>query len=281
VRRIARWSRLLAPLLLLACASSTPPTQRVREGFVTTEAGVRLFYRLVGDGGPVVIFLHGGPGMGMSDGGFTVITELLGEEGRKRRRENNERRKDASDQDLLELCLEGFRLMEPLYLAHPETAAPEKGDRCSPIAAVRNRPVVLSATMASLGGYDFRPLLRTLTMPGLVIEGAETNVPLQATREWAASLPNARLLLIPDAGHMNWRDQPELFRRAADQFLPSIARRLHRFPATVRSQLIDTSEGARISWPWSSVPFIWQGPSSIARVMSARFSTLATRSTAS
>jgi pimeloyl-ACP methyl ester carboxylesterase len=34
-------------------------------------------------------------------------------------------------------------------------------------------------------------------------------VPLEATKLWAKSLPNARLLLIPDAGHMNWLDQPE------------------------------------------------------------------------
>jgi len=58
-----------------------------------------------------------------------------------------------------------------------------------------------------------------LKMPALVFEGAKTNVPLSSTRAWAALLPNARLLLIPDAGHEFWAEKPEEFVLAAGRFL--------------------------------------------------------------
>lgn len=60
--------------------------------------------------------------------------------------------------------------------------------------------------------------MKDVKIPALVLEGAETNVPLDATREWQKSLPDARLLLIPNAGHQNWVDQPEAVISAMDNF---------------------------------------------------------------
>jgi hypothetical protein len=51
------------------------------------------------------------------------------------------------------------------------------------------------------------------------MDGAEDLIPLESSREWAAALPNARLLLIPDAGHMPAIEAPEVFFPAADRFL--------------------------------------------------------------
>lgn len=45
---------------------ATNPT--AREGLVNGADGVRLFYRIAGHGRPVVVFLHGGPGMHMGNG---------------------------------------------------------------------------------------------------------------------------------------------------------------------------------------------------------------------
>jgi pimeloyl-ACP methyl ester carboxylesterase len=50
------------------------------------------------------------------------------------------------------------------------------------------------------------------------MEGAKTNVPLNATREWAAVMPNARLLLVPEAGHEFFVDQSAAFLSAAERF---------------------------------------------------------------
>ncbi len=93
-------------------------------------------------------------------------------------------------------------------------------DRCdAPPAAIRNRGAVSRATIGSLGEWDFRPMLRRLQMPALVLEGAETKIPLDSTRAWVEAMPNGRLLLIKNAGHALPLDQPIAFRRAVERFL--------------------------------------------------------------
>ena len=77
---------------------------------------------------------------------------------------------------------------------------------------------MMKAAVENLGDWDFRPLMKNVHVPVLVLEGAETNVPLDATQEWVKSLPDARLLLIPQAGHQNWVDQPEAVISAMDEF---------------------------------------------------------------
>jgi proline iminopeptidase len=127
----------------------------------------------------------------------------------------------AGDDETVSLCRELSDLTFRLYLAVPTTEKlRQAARRCEiPPAAIRNRPVVEAATVASLGEWDFRPLLARLRMPALVLEGAESNVPLDATRVWADVMPNARLLLIPAAGHELFVDQPATFAEAAEQFL--------------------------------------------------------------
>jgi len=74
-------------------------------------------------------------------------------------------------------------------------------------------------TMRSLGDYDWRSRLGPVQAPTLVVHGARDVAPVESAREWAASLPNARLLLIPGAGHLPYADQPREFHRAVDSFL--------------------------------------------------------------
>jgi proline iminopeptidase len=146
---------------------------------------------------------------------------LRGAAASARRAEMSARLRGATDEETLALCRElsddTFRLYffdpTPAKLAHAAL-------RCDiPPAAIRNRPVVEAATLASLGDWDFRPRLEEIAVPTLVVEGEQSNVPLDATREWAATMPNARLLLIPDAGHEVFVDQPAAFTAALRQFL--------------------------------------------------------------
>jgi pimeloyl-ACP methyl ester carboxylesterase len=58
-----------------------------------------------------------------------------------------------------------------------------------------------------------------LNAPALVVEGEQTNVPLDATRAWAEKLPNSKHVLIPRAGHVHFIEQPEAFRKLAEKFL--------------------------------------------------------------
>lgn len=53
--------------------------------------------------------------------------------------------------------------------------------------------------------------LEALALPVLTIHGTkDRNAPYGAGREWARSLPNARLLTVEGAAHQVWMDRPEV-----------------------------------------------------------------------
>ncbi|HEV3319883.1 MAG TPA: alpha/beta hydrolase [Solirubrobacteraceae bacterium] len=65
--------------------------------------------------------------------------------------------------------------------------------------------------------------LRTLSMPALVVWGqADPYIPARFGRAYAAALPSAELLELPDAGHWPWFDRPDVIARVAD-FLTAAA----------------------------------------------------------
>ena len=68
-------------------------------------------------------------------------------------------------------------------------------------------------------GYDWRPLLRAVSAESLVIHGVGDLLPVRVAHELVAVIPRARLVLIPDAGHMPFWEAPEAFFAAVDQFL--------------------------------------------------------------
>jgi pimeloyl-ACP methyl ester carboxylesterase len=73
--------------------------------------------------------------------------------------------------------------------------------------------------MAGLGDWDFRPLLPRVKVPILVMEGAETFAPPAEAKEWVDGAPDARLFLVPRAGHEEFIEQPAAFLAAARRFL--------------------------------------------------------------
>ncbi len=148
------------------------------------------------------------------------LNAILGKEAVERNQEISRLIASASDQEVIALCRESFSITFRPYLAN-QANLEHVIKRCDdiPPAAMRNRQIVSRATLGSLGDWDFRPLLVRLKMRALVFEGEKTNVPLNSTREWAAKIPNARLLLIPNAGHEFWAEQPTAFTKAAEQFL--------------------------------------------------------------
>lgn len=161
------------------------------------------------------------PTKGFINERIAKLNSLLGEAAISRRNEIREKIGRASDEETVALCRELSDITFRLYLVNPTTEnLRHAAGRCEiPPAAIRHRYVVEAATIASLGEWDFRPMLARLRMPALVMEGAKTNVPLDATREWVAVLPNARLLLIPEAGHEFFVDQPTAFLKVAERFL--------------------------------------------------------------
>lgn len=288
----------------------------VEEGYVTGADGVRLFYRKLGSGSDFVVFLHGGPGASMHDGGdsmaplaqhhvllmydqrgggrsdlvmdksrltatddvrdleglrqhFAVqkmaliglswgsglaalyadshpervskivfldpmpvardpyvkeraekIDSLVSPEDRERMKELKKLDETASDNQITTNCLEEHRLEFKPYMFIPKNYERNGRHFCDdPPAAIKNASFVFGAVAGSLGVFDFRPMLKKLQIPVLVLEGEKTNVPLDSTREWAKTPPKARLLLIPDAGHAAFIDQPEILIRELEAFL--------------------------------------------------------------
>ena len=75
-----------------------------------------------------------------------------------------------------------------------------------------------------------------LTVPVLTIHGTrDRNAPYGGGREWAAHLPDGRLLTVPGAAHMPWLDAPTFVYPALERFLagawPRGAVRLRAEPA--------------------------------------------------
>lgn len=314
-------------LLVILLASSSAGAQTtitkpsrygaVTEGYFQGADGVRLFYRKVGSGKKTVVFLHGGPGLGIGDGGYDIeplargrvllmfdqrgsgrsevvtdpklltvdyqvrdleafrqhfglkrmsliglswgtglatfyaaahperierlllvspmppakipfwaqrvarINSLVGPASVARLAEIRQLLPKASDTEAVALCREAFTISSQPYLLNPAAFTHERSEEMcdAPPAALRNRFVVVFAVFDSMGDWDFRPMLTRIKAPALVVEGEKTNVPLDATRVWSASLPNARLLLIPNAGHLHFIEQPAAFFKAADRFL--------------------------------------------------------------
>lgn len=71
---------------------------------------------------------------------------------------------------------------------------------------------ILADLMAMAARPDSLPHLRTITCPTLVVIGQEDfTTPLADAELMAREIPNARLAIIPAAGHVSNREQPEVF----------------------------------------------------------------------
>lgn len=74
----------------------------------------------------------------------------------------------------------------------------------------RKTPEIYEAQMlALLGRPDARPVLPEVACPTLLLTGREDGwSPPARHREMAASIPNSRVVIVPDAGHMAPMEQP-------------------------------------------------------------------------
>jgi pimeloyl-ACP methyl ester carboxylesterase len=90
-----------------------------------------------------------------------------------------------------------------------------------------------------------RGRLHRITIPVLVLWGAHDGiVPVTYQCAYVDCLPNARLHLIANAGHMPHIEQPARLRQAIPHFVDGLAKqlavdcRIHVFPASERSSAV-------------------------------------------
>jgi len=117
-------------------------------------------------------------------------------------------------------CREAWRVLAAGMMADPKAFDRTKADFCKLKNEMpENASFHLSQINESRGNWDWRPSLAKLTVPVLTIHGDKDPIPMDSAEEWAAYLPEARLLAIHRAGHFPWLEQPEIFYPAVDTFL--------------------------------------------------------------
>jgi 3-oxoadipate enol-lactonase len=78
-------------------------------------------------------------------------------------------------------------------------------------------------TSAAIPTIDVTHRLGEITVPCLVLVGADDiAMPPVMAQTLARHLPNARLVVIPDAGHLSNLEQPDAFNAALDRFYDSL-----------------------------------------------------------
>lgn len=71
----------------------------------------------------------------------------------------------------------------------------------------------------TMKNYDVRRRLREIIIPTLIIIGDSDMVPIDLARRDAQSFQNSRLVVLEDAKHFSFLDQPKKFEKAVADFL--------------------------------------------------------------
>jgi pimeloyl-ACP methyl ester carboxylesterase len=61
--------------------------------------------------------------------------------------------------------------------------------------------------------------MQQVTAPTLIIHGGREVSPMEYAREWAATMPNGRLLIMRGLGHFLYVEDPARFFSAIDAFI--------------------------------------------------------------
>jgi proline iminopeptidase len=87
-------------------------------------------------------------------------------------------------------------------------------------AEAENGGWMVYAMYMSMGKrHDYRPAMRRVTAPVLVVHGAVDLQPETAGRLYASSFPNSTFAVIKGAGHFMYDEQPEAFSQIVGTFL--------------------------------------------------------------
>jgi proline iminopeptidase len=126
----------------------------------------------------------------------------------------------STEQQHVDACRAYWDVLIRAYYAEPAAASRSKGQMCAASgAALANGRLVIQSVFGALDEFDWRGQMSSLAVPTLVVHGDKDPIPLETAREWRQTLRNARLLVLPNAGHMSYVEQPEAFFAAVGTFL--------------------------------------------------------------
>jgi proline iminopeptidase len=128
-------------------------------------------------------------------------------------------RTGAFGADSAALCRASDSVTTPPLLANP-TSPPPIPDPCRfPNEYTGRLGAYFAALFSSIDGYNWLDSLSAVPIPRLVLHGARDNIPLAGSEEWVAGQPNARILVIDNAGHFPHYEQPRETLSAISTFL--------------------------------------------------------------
>lgn len=105
---------------------------------------------------------------------------------------------------------------------HPQTS-PAVIDQCMRLMRA-TRSSVMASDWRACNGFDRREVAPQIGVPCLAVAGADDRLtPVSYTHFLAGSIPNARLQIIPQAGHMVITEQPRRVAQSLQQFFALIA----------------------------------------------------------
>jgi pimeloyl-ACP methyl ester carboxylesterase len=118
-----------------------------------------------------------------------------------------------------------FETMLPKLLGDTSRARrPEVVAEARRVAAAQSSAGVADALRALRDRPDATPDLGRVEVPTLVLVGAEDTVtPPSAAEALVRGIPGARLVTVPEAGHLSNLEQPAAFNRAVEELLRTLA----------------------------------------------------------
>jgi len=120
------------------------------------------------------------------------------------------------------MCHRLWQALRPIYVVNPADAGKlDSWQRCHLATGRAALKYTVATFVPSYMSMSLRPAdVAMLTMPVLTIHGCkDRSAPYGGGQDWANLLPNGRLLMIEDAGHVPWIDTPTQVLSAIDRFL--------------------------------------------------------------
>ncbi len=129
---------------------------------------------------------------------------------------------DAIERDGLEAFVDRW---ENLPLFASQRGLPLDVQRRHRARRLRNNPLGLANSLRGMGAGAMEPVwkrLGTLRMPALLIVGDLDEKYVRLANEMGQSMPNARVIVVPGAGHAVHLEAPELYDRTLSPWLAEV-----------------------------------------------------------
>ncbi|MBL7938680.1 MAG: alpha/beta fold hydrolase [Flavobacteriales bacterium] len=108
---------------------------------------------------------------------------------------------------------------------HTRTEKPELVAQVGSMMARQSPEAVAAASLGMAERPDRMVMLPSIDVPTLVITGeADELMPITTSKVMAEAIPGAKLVVLPNAGHLSNLEAPELFNTTVRDFLASLPR---------------------------------------------------------